>query len=106
MISRVWRGWTARANADAYERLLRGTIFPGIQARGIAGYRGIQLFRRDAENEEVEFMTVMWFDSLAAVAQFAGTDHETAVVPAEARRLLARFDGRSLHYEVRESLVA
>ena len=106
MISRVWRGWTARADADAYERLLRGTIFPGIQARGIAGYRGIQLFRRDAENEEVEFMTVMWFDSLAAVAQFAGNDHETAVVPAEARRLLARFDKRSLHYEVRESLVA
>jgi antibiotic biosynthesis monooxygenase (ABM) superfamily enzyme len=105
MISRVWRGWTTPGNADAYEQLLREAIFPGIQARAIVGYRGIQLFRRSA-GDEVEFVTVMWFDTLAAVTEFAGADYETAVVPAQARRLLARFDARSLHYEVRESLLA
>jgi hypothetical protein len=105
MISRVWHGWTGSANADAYEALLRETIFPGIQHKAMAGYRGIQLFRRETGNE-VEFVTIMWFDSLSSVHAFAGTDYETAVVPPEARRLLTRFDARSAHYEVRESLVA
>lgn len=101
MISRIWRGWTTRANADAYERLLREEIFEGIGARAIAGYRGIQLLRRDL-GEEVEFVTEMWFDDLGAVRAFAGEDYEQAVVPPKARLLLARYDARSAHYEVRE----
>jgi heme-degrading monooxygenase HmoA len=103
MISRVWHGWTTPANADAYESLLRSEIFRGIQDRQIAGYRGIQLLRRSLEHE-VEFVTVMWFDSLEAVRTFAGEDHEVAVVPPEARALLSRFDARSQHYEVRAEM--
>jgi len=105
MISRIWHGWTASANADAYEALLKSEIFLGIQQRQIAGYRGIQLFRRRF-NEEVEFVTVMWFDTLDAVRAFAGEDYEAAVVPPRARKLLSRFDARSQHYEVRAELKA
>jgi hypothetical protein len=105
MVARIWHGWTTPRNADAYESLLTGEIFPGIQARAIAGYRGIQLLRRSL-GEEVEFMTVMWFDSLEAVSSFAGPEHETAVVPAAARALLSRFEARSQHYEVRADLKA
>lgn len=105
MIARVWHGWTSPANADAYERLLREEIFHGIGARRIEGYRGIDLFRRDGE-DEVEFVTTMWFGSLDAVKAFAGEDHERAVVPPAARALLARFDERSAHYLVRERLSA
>jgi hypothetical protein len=105
MISRIWHGWTTFANADAYEDLLRSEIFTGIRGRRIEGFREIQLFRRSLENE-VEFVTVMWFDSLAAVRIFAGDDHEVAVVPARARALLSRFDARSQHYEVKERLEA
>jgi len=47
------------------------------------------------------FVTVMWFDSLAAVRLFAGEDYEVAVVPVKARALLVHFDARSQHYEVR-----
>ena len=101
MISRVWHGYTGPGEADAYEALLREEIFTGIEQRSIAGFREIQLFRRDVGGE-VEFVTVMWFDSLDAVRAFAGDDHEVAVVPPAARRLLARFDERSQHYEVRE----
>ena len=101
MISRIWHGWTAPANAGAYENLLKSEIFSGIKSRQIPGYRGIQLFRRET-GAEVEFVTVMWFDSLDAVRLFAGEDYEAAVVPAAARALLARFDARSQHYEVRE----
>ncbi|HEV2148016.1 MAG TPA: hypothetical protein VGR37_11490 [Longimicrobiaceae bacterium] len=101
MICRLWHGWTTPANADSYERLLRSEIFPGIAARGVAGYRGFHLLRRNV-GETVEFVTMMWFDSLAAVREFAGEEYETAVVPPKARQLLLRFDGRSAHYEVAE----
>ncbi len=98
MISRIWHGWTARENADAYEDLLRSEILPGIADRGISGYRGAHLLRRDVP-EEVEFVTILWFDSIEAVREFAGPDFEHSVVPEKARRLLARFDARSQHYE-------
>ena len=99
MISRIWHGWTSRQNADAYESLLRGEIFKGIDHREIRGYHGIHLLRRDVP-EGVEFVTVMWFDSLDAIKAFAGEDSEAAVVPPKARALLARFDARSAHYNV------
>jgi heme-degrading monooxygenase HmoA len=99
MISRIWHGWTTQANADAYEALLKSEIFVGIQDREIAGYRGIHLLRRDV-GDEVEFVTIMWFDSLEAVRAFAGEDYAVAVVPPKAQALLSRFDERSQHYQV------
>lgn len=103
MIGRIWHGWTTPENADAYESLLRHEILLGIQDRQIAGFRGIQLLRRSLETE-VEFVTMMWFDSIEAVRTFAGEDYEVAVVPPPARALLSRFDARSQHYEVRADL--
>jgi heme-degrading monooxygenase HmoA len=101
MISRVWHGYIRPDSADAYEALLRDEIITGIEDRSIDGFREIQVFRRELP-DEVEFITVMWFDSLDAVRAFAGEDHEASVVPPAARALLARFDERSRHYEVRE----
>ena len=101
MIARLWHGWTSPENADAYEELLKGQIFPGILAKHIAGFQRIELLRRPA-GEEVEFITLMWFDSLEAIRAFAGEDYATAVVPPAARAVLSRFDERSQHYEVRE----
>lgn len=103
MIARIWNGWTTPGNAAAYHRLLVTEIFPGIAAKAVTGYRGIKLLRRP-DGELVEFTTVMWFDSLEAVRQFAGDDYERAHVPDKARQLLARFDGRSRHCEVLESI--
>jgi heme-degrading monooxygenase HmoA len=91
MIARVWHGWTTPANADVYEATLKEEIFVGIQRRRIAGYMGIQLFRRDIAGE-VEFVTIMRFESLDAVREFAGDDYEAAVVPPKARALLSRYD--------------
>lgn len=100
MISRIWHGWTTLENADAYERLLEEEIFDGIAARHIPGFRGIRLLRRRIGDEE-EFVTIMTFDSIESVRRFAGEDYEVAVVPPKARALLARFDERSQHYDVR-----
>ena len=100
VITRIWHGWTTSANADAYESLLKREIFVGIQNRQIAGFQGIQLLRRSLQ-DEVEFVTLMRFDTIDAVRTFAGDNYEAAVVPAEARALLSRFDARSQHYELR-----
>ena len=100
MILRIWHGWTDPANADAYEALLKEEIFVGIGDRYIRGYDGIRLLRRNL-GSEVEFVTIMAFQGLDAVREFAGEDYEVAVVPPKARALLARFDQRSQHYEVR-----
>jgi hypothetical protein len=99
MISRVWHGWTSPEDADAYEALLKNEILPGIQARRLSQYRGVDLMRRDC-GRAVEFVTILWFDSLEAVRVFAGQDYEKAVVPPKARALLSRFDERSQHYDV------
>lgn len=102
MILRIWHGWTTPANADAYEHLLRTEIFPGILARGIAGFRTIELLRRTV-GDEVEFVTMMTFDTLEAVVAFAGPNYEDGVVPPKARAVLSRFDATSQHYEIIET---
>lgn len=99
MICRIWHGWTTPENAPVYEGLLRSEIFAGIAGRQIRGYRGIQLLEREA-GPEVEFVTIMWFDDLDAVREFAGEDYEACVVPPAARAVLKRFDQRSAHYPV------
>lgn len=98
MISRIWHGQTSRENAAAYEELLRAEILPGIASRRIRGLQGAHLLRRDVA-EGVEFVTILWFESLDAVREFAGKDYEASVVPEKARRLLTRFDARAAHYE-------
>lgn len=96
MISRIWHGWTRPENADAYQSLLTSKILPGIHR--VPGYKGARLLRRNGA-QEVEFITITLFDSMEAIRAFAGADDEVAVVPPEARKLLARFDERSAHYE-------
>ena len=103
MISRIWHGWTTLENADVYESLLKSEIFQGIQGREIKGYKGIHLLRRD-QGDEVEFVTIMWFDDTESVRSFAGEDYEVAVVPKKARAVLSHFNERSQHYEVKAEL--
>jgi heme-degrading monooxygenase HmoA len=100
MVVRIWHGWTSPQDAEPYETLLREEIFVGIADRSIEGFLGIKLLRRQLPSE-VEFVTIMSFRDLDAVREFAGTDYELAVVPPEARKLLARFDDSSQHYELR-----
>jgi hypothetical protein len=103
MIVRIWHGWANFDNADKYETLLKQEIFIGIQNRQIPGFKNIKLLRREIGNE-VEFITIMLFDSLDAIYQFAGEDYEAAVVPEKARALLSHYDPRSQHYEMRDEM--
>ena len=98
MIFRIWHGWTTPANAEAYQRIVQEEVFAMIEAKQISGYRGIDLLRRSAD-DEVEFTTIMRFDSIDDVKALTGDDYERAFVPPPARAVLKRFDERAQHYE-------
>jgi heme-degrading monooxygenase HmoA len=97
VIARIWHGYTKPEHADAYEAMLKPELLPGISK--VKGYRGSYLLRRQA-GEEVEFITIMLWDSIDAIRAVAGPDYETAVVPEERRKHLSRYDGKSAHYEI------
>ena len=104
MIARVWHGYAKPDHADAYEAQLKPELLPGISKK--EGYKGSYLLRRDLGNKdgggEVEFITVLLFDSLDAIKAAAGhDDYETAIVPEERRQHLVRYDKTAAHYEVR-----
>jgi heme-degrading monooxygenase HmoA len=96
VITRLWRGWTANRNADAYERFLLEEMFPSMG--GISGFRGAEVLRR-SEGEETAFVTLTRFDSLDAIRAFAGEDSELAVIEPQALALLSRYEERALHFD-------
>jgi antibiotic biosynthesis monooxygenase (ABM) superfamily enzyme len=98
MIARIWHGWTKRADARTYETLLGEEIFPTIAARKINGYRGAELFIRE-DGDEVEFVTLLRFDSMDAVKEFAGPDASKPVIYPKAEALIVRMEP-ARHYRV------
>jgi antibiotic biosynthesis monooxygenase (ABM) superfamily enzyme len=98
MIARIWHGWTKPKDAKAYEELLRDEIFPNIAARNISGYRGAELFIRE-DGDEVEFVTLLRFDSMDAVKEFAGADASEPVIFPKAEPLIARMK-TARHYRI------
>lgn len=100
MVCRVWRGWTTIEDAQRYDDYLQKELFPRLKHElHSQGYRGYQLLRI-IRSEEVEFMTMLWFESIESVRSFAGENYEVAVVSKKARSLLTRFADRVDHYEV------
>jgi antibiotic biosynthesis monooxygenase (ABM) superfamily enzyme len=97
VIARVWHGYTKPENADAYESLLKPELLPGISK--VPGYQSSYLLRRDA-GSEVEFVTIMLWDSIESIRAVTGPDYETAVIPEERRKYLSRHDAKSAQYEV------
>jgi heme-degrading monooxygenase HmoA len=96
MVTRMWCGWTARENAEAYERFLLTTMFPAM--RSIPGFCGADVLQRE-DGGETAFVTLTRFDTLEAIREFAGEHFETPVLEPEARSLLSRYDERAQHFE-------
>ena len=103
MILRLWRGWADTDRAKKYDEILTGEVAPAILDRGIDGLHSLEVWTRLHEERQgdVEFLTAMRFDDLAAVRRFTRGDHRISVVPPRAREVLARFDAHSQHYELR-----
>jgi heme-degrading monooxygenase HmoA len=97
MIARVWHGYTTPEHADSYESMLKPELLPGVSKK--KGYKGSYLLRRNL-GAEVEFITIMLWESIDSIRAVAGPDYETAVIPEERRKYLARYDAQAAHYDV------
>ena len=97
MVVRTWRGYGALSEQEAYPRHLLRSVRPKLEQ--LPGFRGLYLLRRP-HAEEVEFLVLTCWDSMEAVRAFAGDQPELAVVEAEARAALVRYDAVVSHYEV------
>ncbi len=102
MIKRIWHGFTTPENASVYEKLLRSEVSKGIEEMSIAGLRRFEMLRRDF-GAEVEFVTIMEFETLDDIKAFVGDDYERCYVSQAAREVLKRFDERSQHYDILEA---
>ncbi|MEP6617582.1 MAG: antibiotic biosynthesis monooxygenase [Ginsengibacter sp.] len=102
MVARIWHGFTSPENGNQYESMLRKDVLPGIGR--VKGYHGAQLLRKNHVNE-VEFITITYFNDLNAVISFAGEDYTKAVIHPEAGKLLIHYDEHSLHYELSDMQV-
>jgi antibiotic biosynthesis monooxygenase (ABM) superfamily enzyme len=81
-----------------YERMLRDEIFPSIADRNIGGCGGAELFIRQ-NGEETEFVTLLRFDSMDALKEFAGSDETKPVIFPGVEKLLSRME-QAQHYRV------
>ena len=97
MIARIWHGRARPEHADAYETLLKPEVLPGIGK--VDGYKGSYLLRREV-GDEIEFITIILWDSIDAVRAFAGPDYETSIIPEERRKYLSHHDPKAAHYEI------
>jgi hypothetical protein len=98
MIARIWYGWTSRENAEKYEKLLREEVLLEIAKRSIPGYQGAEIFIREADNDEMEFITLLRFETVEGVKIFAGKNYEAPVIPPECKKLLVHHSEKSRHY--------
>lgn len=66
-VARIWRGRTAIEDADAYEAYLRETGIASLERTAL----GVTMLRRDGAREAT-FVTISWWESVPAMARFAG----------------------------------
>ena len=97
MIARMWLGYTKSEDADAYEAPLKPELLPGIGK--VPGYRGGFVLRR-ALDSEVEFITIMVWDSIDAIRAVAGPNYTVSIIPENRLKFLSRHDSHAAHYEI------
>jgi heme-degrading monooxygenase HmoA len=103
VIARIWHGWTKLEDAEGYEAHLKPELLPGLNK--MKGFQASYLLRRTV-SDEVEFITMILWDSTEAIKAVAGEDFETAVIPEERKKYLKRFDAKVTHFEVMATQMA
>ena len=69
VIARIWRGRTTAARADAYADYLYEHGIKPLAEKAL----GVQMLREDRATD-TEFVTISYWESVEAMARFAGTD--------------------------------
>lgn len=68
-IARIWKGRTTKDKAEEYSKYLYEVGFLPLVKKAL----GAQMFREDRENE-TEFITISYWESVEAMSRFAGAD--------------------------------
>jgi Antibiotic biosynthesis monooxygenase len=97
-IVRVWKGYGTADGVQQYcDDHFTKTVLP--QLRALGGFLSANVLVRPRENETEVVVATVW-DSIDSIKEFAGADHEVAVVEPVVRDLLDRFDDRVTHFTV------
>jgi heme-degrading monooxygenase HmoA len=97
MVARIWRGWTAAADADTYVEYLQQTGIP--EYRATPGNLGAFILRRP-DGDRVEFLTLSFWESLESIEAFAGEPVDRAVFYPEDDRFLVDREEHVHHFEL------
>jgi heme-degrading monooxygenase HmoA len=97
MVARMWHGRVRRADAERYHRYLRDTGLSDY--RRTPGNLGVYLLRRD-EGDITHYHTLTFWDSIEAIARFAGDDYEAARYYPEDDQFLLEREPRVVHYQM------
>jgi heme-degrading monooxygenase HmoA len=95
---REWSGTVRSDAAEAYLELMRRHAIPDYLA--VPGNLGAQVWHRAESDGEVRFVTVSWWESVAAVVAFAGADIDQARYYDFDDEFLVDRGPRVRHYEV------
>lgn len=93
---RSWEGTVRPGAADEYLVYLTDVVTAELHA--VPGCLAVRIMRGVRDRDHFVVQT-HWVDA-ESITQFAGPDPELAVVPPEARALLAEFQDRARHFEV------
>ena len=96
MIARSWQAVATPAGADRYGEHFRTSVL--AELRTTAGFLRAYLMR-SPDGGEVRIHVLTLWESMDAIAGFAGATPDSAVVEPEARAALLRFDETVRHYE-------
>jgi len=97
MIARIWRGVTPADKADEYLAYLEAT---GLRDyRATPGNQGVWVLRRTYEGR-AEFLLFSLWDSVEAIARFAGDDIERAIYYPEDDAYLLEREPKVAHFEL------
>lgn len=97
MIARIWHGVTPASRADDYLRFLEVRAIPDY--RSTPGNVAVSILRR-IEGDVAHFLTLTHWESLEAIAAFAGADVERAKYYPEDSEFLLELEPTVQHFEV------
>jgi heme-degrading monooxygenase HmoA len=101
MFIREWRGRAKQTEAGRYPEYFRKEVTR--QLRQAPGFEGGYLSARDV-GDQVEFLVLTRWKSMAAIREFTGAVAEHAVIDPAAMATLVAYDQSVRHYEVLEDI--
>jgi len=97
MVVRTWMAYAEPGNVRAYREHLTAFVLPALNK--LPGFLGLELCQAE-RGDRTELLVISRWQSMAAVAAFAGPKPDRAVVEPGARAVLAEYDDFASHYEV------